>query len=135
MATYSGWRPTRAGIVFIIGVVLLIALVVGAIWFVRERGEQARRDEATQIAQQEQQAQEEQQNSEDAPASEETPAPEDGTVTEETPAETEPEVATTAPAPNELPQTGGELQALIGVIFLSLATALYVGSRRAVQQG
>lgn len=131
MATYSGWRPTRAGVIFIIGVVVLIALVVGAIWFVRERGEQARRDEATQIAL------ESQEQSEEATAeapSEETPAPEDGVTPEEAPAETPEDVAAT-PAPGELPATGGELQTLLAVTMLSLATALYIGSRRTAQQG
>lgn len=50
MAIFSGWRITRTGIVFVLGIIVLAALVLGGIWLVRERGEQARREDAIKVA-------------------------------------------------------------------------------------
>lgn len=123
MAIFSGWRITRAGIVFVLGILVLAGLVFGGIWVVRERAEQARRDEAIQIA-----SENLQEDSEEvvAPADEEAPVPDEedeGASPSETPAPTE-----------ELPATGGELSGLLAVTVLSLAGALYVTSRRAVRE-
>lgn len=51
MASYTGWRPTRAGIIYLIVAVLLAVAVFLTAWWVSQRGEQARRDQAVQIAQ------------------------------------------------------------------------------------
>lgn len=51
MASQNAWRITRAGIIFIIVVILLGAVTYAGIYFVKQRGEQARQDEASQIAQ------------------------------------------------------------------------------------
>ena len=39
-------RVTRAGVGLAVGIIILAALVFGGIWLVRERGEQARREQA-----------------------------------------------------------------------------------------
>lgn len=44
-------RPvTRAGVGLVIGIIILAALVFAGLWYVRERGEQAQRQEAINIA-------------------------------------------------------------------------------------
>lgn len=71
MARFNGWRLTRAGLIFIVVAILLAVTVFGVIRFVQQRGEQARQDEATQIALQNQDEQSETPViAEDAPAGE-----------------------------------------------------------------
>ena len=114
MARFTGWRVTRAGIIFIIVAVVLAALVLVGVRFAQQRGEQARQNDAAEIARQNQE-------SSDTPAiAEATPTP-----TEETPAATEgtstPDVASIAPAaPSALPETG--IGNFVPVVLLALVT-------------
>ncbi|HEY8992595.1 MAG TPA: hypothetical protein VIM37_01960 [Candidatus Microsaccharimonas sp.] len=50
MAIFGGWRLTRAGILFIIGIIVLGGLVTGGIFLVKNHGEAVRRDQAVKIA-------------------------------------------------------------------------------------
>jgi hypothetical protein len=117
MAIFGGWRITRAGIVFIGGIIVLAALIWGGIWLVRERGEQARRDEAVKVAQENLEEQ-------------------SGTITETVTndEEEQTEASTQTPQPSapaaELPATGGSFGALVAITALALAGAYYASSRR-----
>lgn len=135
MARFNGWRLTRAGLIFIVVAILLAVTVFGVIRFVQQRGEQARQDEATQIALQNQDEQSETPViAEDAPAGEGS-----GAATTESSTGTAPGSATTeegaaAGAPSNgsstnaaIPQTGTtQLPAtgignILPIILLALA--------------
>ena len=45
-------RITRAGVALTVGIIVLTGLIIGGLFWVRQSGEQARRDEATKIAEQ-----------------------------------------------------------------------------------
>jgi Flp pilus assembly protein TadB len=115
MAIFNGWRITRAGIIFVAGLVILAGLVFAGVYWVAQRGEQARREEAIQVAEQnlEQQS--------DPIAQEET---NNGPVAVNEDTEEQPEA---------LPETGTELVGLLAVTALALATGYYVQSRRTVR--
>jgi len=128
MAILRGWRLTRRGVLFFAGVLILAGLLFGAIYFVHERAEQARRAEAVKIAEQ---------NLEDQsqPATETTPAAEEGSNSNGAVAVNESEVTPSneeAMVP-ELPATGADLQSLFIVTILALGSAFYITSRRAVR--
>jgi hypothetical protein len=116
MALFGGWRLTRTGILFFVGLVVLIALVVGAIWWVRERGEQVRREEAIQVAEE---TLTEQSNNPVAISPSEPEADEE-------------ESSQATPTSSELPATGPELSALLAVGMLAIVSSYYVASRRAL---
>lgn len=128
MATMSGWRITRAGIIFIVVTLLLAGLVIGGTYVVRERGEQARQQEAAEIARQ---------NLEEAS---EGPV----VIAREEPEETEtnggasgeaPEPGTdAAPIPSELPETGPTSLMVVLAAILTFFTVSYLASRQALQR-
>jgi len=126
MAAFNGWRLTRAGVVFVVGIIVLALVVFGVIMFVRERGEQARRDEAIAVAEQNLEAQSEVSTSETSDTT---------TETETTPAESAPTVPTpTTPSAQQtaqLPATGIEgIGPVIILAFVTLAISYYATSRR-----
>jgi FtsZ-interacting cell division protein ZipA len=123
MAIFNGWRITRAGVVFVIGILVLAGLVFGGIWFVNERGEQARRDEAIKIAQQ--------QLEEQSEVARET---NNGTAVTDEGEENSPAPSTNGEENVELPETGPEIVHILAITALTLSTAYYVGSRRALGQ-
>jgi LPXTG-motif cell wall-anchored protein len=45
-------RITRAGVALTVGIIILTGLLIGGLFWVRQSGEQARRDEAVKIAEQ-----------------------------------------------------------------------------------
>lgn len=45
-------RVTRAGMGLAVGIIILAGVLFGGLWLVKERGEQARRDEAVKVAEQ-----------------------------------------------------------------------------------
>ena len=128
MAIFGGWRLTRTGILFVIGIIVLAGLVTGGVFLVKNRGEAARREEAVKIAEQ---------NLEDQSKVAVQPAKAEETATEASSNQTTAvetaaaEAATTAEA---LPQTGpAELRALgriLIVTILALSASFYVASRR-----
>lgn len=129
MAVWTGWRITRTGIVFIIGVVVLAALAFGAVWYVQQRGEQARRAEAVKIA--EQNLTEQSKTATNSPTKVDDgssePTSSNGTHTD-----TQPTSSTTSTV--ELPATGTDASSIVVVTILSLATSLYIASRRMVRE-
>ena len=52
MAAFRGWRLTRTGILFVVGILVLGGLVTGGIFLVKNHGEAVRRDQAVKIAEQ-----------------------------------------------------------------------------------
>jgi hypothetical protein len=123
MAIFDGWRITRAGVVFVVGILVLAGLVFGGIWFVNERGEQARRDEAIKIA--------EQQLEEQSEVATET---NNGTAPAEEEGANGPILSTSGEENVELPETGPEIVHILAITALTLSAAYYVGSRRALGQ-
>ena len=118
MASMSGWRITRAGGIFIVVTILLAGLLIGGIYLVRERGKQARQQEAAEIARQ---------NLEEVA---------DGPVViaREEPEPTAPDTNTTDPTPTELPETGPASLGLLAVAALTFFSAAYGVSRQALQR-
>ncbi|MES2630834.1 MAG: hypothetical protein V4611_02675 [Patescibacteria group bacterium] len=120
-------RVTRAGVGLVVGIIILAALVFAGLWFVRERGEQARRDEAINIAEEQLQSDsdediaikpDENSNSEEAENQGSSPAPQTGATTNQ-PANA-----------NELPQTGPEAASAIVLGLLTFATVAFIRSRK-----
>lgn len=128
MAILNGWRITRTGVVFVIGVIVLMALVFGGIWMVRDRGEQTRRQEAAKIAQQNLESQSE------APAATSTETNSGEVAPPETTETTPRATATTSATTSALPQTGADVSQIAILSILVLAIAYYATSRRAVRQ-
>jgi FtsZ-interacting cell division protein ZipA len=127
---------TRAGVGLVVGIIILGLLVLGGLYLVRERGEQARREEAINIADQQLQAESNKDiaiNTDDN--SNETPAKEDAAPAATGQADTKDEspVTTTPPAAaTELPQTGPGAISVVGIGLLSFAVASFVHSRKLV---
>jgi predicted lipid-binding transport protein (Tim44 family) len=133
MAASSRLNLTRTGIALLIGIIILAVLVIGGLVFLRDRGEQTRREQAISVA--DQQLKEDsdrdiaidsgngnsQAKTEAAPSGE--PAPSTA------PAAADPAPSST-PEASTLPETGPELAPIIAVALLSFAAASYLQSRR-----
>lgn len=134
MAILGGYRLTKAGILFIIGILVLGGLVTGGVFLVKNHGEAVRHDQAVKIAEQNLKDQSktgvQPVNTSDSSNSNKT----DATETTGTDA-----TATTAGASAaDLPVTGIDgLQVLEGsatLAILALSVAYYVSSRRTGQR-
>jgi hypothetical protein len=131
MALFGGRRITRAGILFIIGVLVVGTLVTGGIFMVKNHGEAVRRDEAIKIAEQTLKDQSEVATQPvDAPESTEGEAQETGT-------DSGGAVVVANEKAEELPATGPEelrsLGQLLVVALLAFSASAYISSRRAHQ--
>jgi len=125
MAVFGGWRLTRTGILFVIGILVLGGLVTGGIFLVKNHGEAVRRDEAVKVAEQNLKNQSE---VESKPIATETT--DESTATSTDNGES---AVVTPPNTSELPQTGpadGIINVLV-VAMLALSVAFYVSSLRA----
>lgn len=131
MAFLDSLRITRTGIVFIVGAIVLVGLVIGTIFIVRDRGEQARRQDAIEVAQKN--LEEQSQTSTPAAEGDSEKAPTTNTAVPEaeTPAQTS--SSSTTQSSTQLPETGADLTTLIIVSLLALSVSYYVASRRAVR--
>ncbi len=138
MAMLSGWRVTRVGILFVIGVIVLGGLVVGGIYLAKHRGEQVRRDQAIAIAEKNLTSQSAMTPSTTAAPSTESSDKSPAAThvgTAATGASASGSVASTGSAAAQLPQTGFDgVGRLVIVTILSLSVAFYVASRRAVRE-
>ena len=152
-------RITRSGVGLTVGIIVLALVVLGGLYLAKERGEQARRADAIEIAQQNLDAQS---GTGAITPSIDGEVEESGTPSEESEAESgsgegsngsseesagtgnENEGAastdengvvegeSTEQSPEELPQTGAsETAAIIAIALLTFATASYLSSRRA----
>lgn len=127
MAGLNGWRLTRAGVVFVAGIIVLALVVFGVIMFVRERGEQARRDEAIAVAEQNLETQSEVSNT---PVSEPEESEGDDAWTNTAPGTP----VDMTPGAAELPETGIEgIGPVVILALMTLAIAYYATSRRTVR--
>lgn len=135
---------TRAGVGLVVGIILLAALVIGILFFVRERGEQARRTDAINIADQQLKedsdkgiaANPESDNSstksdEQAPTVQ-TPAQPAPQSSSQTTPQTTP--STSTPNPSELPKTGpvDQLGEVAVLSMLTFSVVSYVVSRKRI---
>ena len=140
MALFGGWRLTRTGILFVVGVVVLAALVFGGIVLVRQRGDQVRRDEAVKVAEQNLKndsgvAVVPATESNDAnKATTDTNTGADTTIPGTTSADSTVAAATDS---DQLPKTGpaDDFGRIISVTILASSVAFYVASRRTAQRG
>lgn len=133
MAALGGWRLTRAGILFVIGILVLGGLVTGGIFLAKNRGEAVRRDQAVKVAEQTLKDQSSSDSSGTAKSTDDTGTQTNSgaTGTSTTPANTG--ATTTATAPSALPVTGPdtlvELGNILAVTILALSVAFYISSR------
>ncbi|MFZ1302050.1 MAG: LPXTG cell wall anchor domain-containing protein [Candidatus Microsaccharimonas sp.] len=129
---------TRAGVGLVIGIVILALIVLASIWFVRERGEQARREEAIAIADQQLKAESDQEvaiDTDDASKDESEAATNGNGSTESSiGGSTAPSTSgsgSSASTATELPQTGpADALWVVGVGLVVFAGASYYQSRR-----
>lgn len=128
-------QVTRAGVGLVVGIIILGLLVLGGLWLVRERGDQARREEAITIADQQLKAE----SDEDIALNTGEGTNEEST--EQAPAEESPVI--TSPADNsavasqpssaaELPRTGPEAASIVAIGVLSFALLSFIRSRKLV---
>ncbi|MDB5180112.1 MAG: hypothetical protein JWN12_744 [Candidatus Saccharibacteria bacterium] len=138
MAVLGGWRLTRAGVLFIVGILVLGGLVTGGIFLVKNHGEAVRHDQAVKVAEQnlKDQSQTATQPTNTSGSSDSTNA---GTTNT---AGTDTSTSSTTAAGNssttELPVTGIDDLQVLGraaiLAVLALSAAYYVTSRRASQR-
>lgn len=128
-------RITRAGVALTVGIIVVTGLIIGGLFLVKNQGEQARREEATQIAEQNL----EEQTNEGAALNEGEPENQgeqnQGAANSET---ANGEVATNDGANansnvGELPATGpADTSAVLALGLLTLSGVAYYRSRRAL---
>ena len=152
-------RITRSGVGLTVGIIVLALVVLGGLYLAKERGEQARRADAIEIAQQNLDAQsgtgaltpsidgeveesgtpsEESEiesgsgegSNDSSEESTSTGSDNEGVASTDENGAVEGEL--TEQSPEELPQTGtSEITAVIAVAMLTFATVSYLSSRRA----
>ena len=135
-------RITRAGVALTVGIIVLTGLLIGGLFWVRESGEQARRDEAVKIAEEklEEQSGNDVALNEGDEGSEATNEATEGN-TEQQPADesTSEETGQDIPATgvdepeqaDELPQTGvADVAPFMALGLLTFAGVSYYRSRR-----
>lgn len=122
-------RLTRAGVALTVGIIVLTGLIIGGLFWVKNSGDQARREDAIEIAEQNL----EQQSNEEVSLNDGAAEEEQGDGGNETAPESTPETST-APAPEALPATGAgdSLFALFIIAALAYAGTAYYRSRQTV---
>ena len=142
MAAFGGWRLTRAGVLFVIGIIVLAGLVTGGVFLVKNRGESARRAEAVKVAEQELKDQSEVatqpvEEQTDKAAEEVAKADAEAAKAAATAKAEADKAAVAAATASQLPQTGPEEMAALGriliVTILAVSVSFYVASRRAAK--
>ena len=137
-------RVTRAGMGLAVGIILLAAVVFGGLWLVKDRGEQARREEAVKIAEQKlneessrevaTESQGNQQEQEEQNQQEQANQQQNGSATLPGATQNESEnTNTSGTTATELPQTGPVENALVAIVAIGLITftgVSYLRSRR-----
>lgn len=136
MARFAWVRPTRGGVLMIIGIIVLAALLLGGLFWLKQSGEQARRGEAISTA--EQQLQQESDkgvalNEGDTPQDQDKDQQSSNTQTQSGSSATTNETnSSNLQNATELPQTGLETN-VFGLIVAALVTFVavsYYRSRR-----
>lgn len=108
--------------IFVLVAFVAIGIIIATAYFASQRGEQARRDEAREIAKQMEQEQDQ-----GTQSGTDTPPTDDGTSPSEADSENQPDETV-----EELPATGVEdaIMQTVAVGALSLSIAMYISSRR-----
>ena len=126
---------TRAGVALTVGIILVIGLIIGGLFWAKNQGEQARRDDAINIAEEnleEQSGEDVALNDGDEATNEEN----NGAPTESTTnngAANSPASVPTA-GTTELPQTGpSDAIAVLGLLLLAFSATSYVISVRTLR--
>jgi cytoskeletal protein RodZ len=144
MAVLGGYRLTRTGVLFIIGILVLGGLVTGGIFLVKNHGEAVRHDQAVKIAEQnlKDQSQTATQTTNSTDNSGETGASTDTSSTTSTGSATNTNTDTTTVATttstDQLPVTGidglqvVETSAILAVLAFSVTS--FIASRRAADR-
>lgn len=133
-------RVTRAGVGLAIGIIILAVLVFGSLWFVRERGEQARRTEAINIADQQLKAESNQGialNPDNTTANPNSSSESSSPSTNDSSSNAQSNGSTAANGSSnstatELPKTGATENAVIVIGLLAFASFSYLNSRKLV---
>lgn len=143
-------RITGAGVALTVGIIIVTGLIIGGLFWIRGAGEQARRDEATKIAQQ--QLEEESRNDvalndgdeEKASENESHSSAESGTSnngneqstsTHTGGATSDSNTSTAGGAASELPRTGaGDIMPVVALALLVFSMASYIVSKRQLSQ-
>ena len=127
-------QVTRAGVGLVVGIIILGLLVLGGLWLVRDRGEQARRQDAIAIADQQLKKESDQGvalNTDDNKKSstEQDPAVQKPATTDQANGST----ATNQPSSAaELPKTGPGSTSIVVIGVLSFAVMSFIRSRKLV---
>jgi len=130
---------TRAGVGLVVGIIILGLLVLGGLYLVRERGEQARRAEAINVADQQLQAESDKDiaistdgDDDKTPVKEEEPATTGQNDTSDDSPVSPASPSTSPAAAAELPQTGPDAFSFVGLGLLSFAVVSFIHSRKLV---
>jgi len=142
MAVFGGYRLTRTGVLFIVGILVLGGLVTGGIFLVKNHGEAVRRGEAVKVAEKSLEEQSKTSaegfgaSNTDGNSGTDAAKPSGPDAAPSTTPSTTP--AQTTPAPSELPVTGIDDLQFIGraaiLATLAISGAYYVASRRAANR-
>lgn len=126
---------TRAGVGLVVGIIILAILVFAGLWFVRERGEQARRQEAINIADQQLKAESNQGvalTTDGANSSTESSSSGSSDSSTNTSDSSSSATSQTPAVATELPKTGAEAGPVFIVGIMTFVVFSYVRSRKLV---
>lgn len=142
-------RITQAGVALTVGIIGVIALIIGGLFYVKQNGEQARRQEAIEIAERTLQSQSESKSGDQSkgddnadsrdtnPDAKDTNGTKDASGTKDTQGTRDtqgtPGAGESTPTPGALPETGpGEaIASLVAIGALTYAVAAFWRSRAA----
>jgi len=139
MAVFGGWRLTRTGILFVVGILVLGGLVTGGVFLVKNHGEAVRRDQAVKVAEQnlkdQSQVATQPVNTDNSSSNSSANSDQNSTSTTGSGSSA---TTTTGVSADALPETGIDglqsLGSILIVAILAFTTASYVASRRAVDR-
>jgi FtsZ-interacting cell division protein ZipA len=123
---------TRAGVGLVIGIIILGLLVFGGLWLVRERGDQARRQEAINIANEQLKSESEQgvALNNDKNQSSNSQSQNSGSQSSNSTSQSGSSTSNTSSNASELPQTGPKETTAVVLGFLTFAVVSFVRSRK-----
>jgi hypothetical protein len=132
MAVLGGWRLTRTGVLFVVGILVLGGLVTGGVFLVKNHGEAVRRDQAVKVAEQNLK---DQSQVATQPVNTDTSSSDSDQGSANTGSSATTSTGSTATA---LPETGIDglqsLGSILVIALLAFTTASYVTSRRAADR-
>lgn len=133
-------RITRAGVGLTIGIILLGLVVLGGLYFVKQRGEVARRDQALEIAQQNLESQSQNGANTLSPDENNSSSTDEnssnGSSNGSSSTNSDDQASTNTPTPNsELPQTGPSDVAPVLILgLLTFMSVSFLASRRVLAE-